>query len=228
MYKALPIYHLGSFHPPEIILQYRLVKEWNTANSTLAGLHYFTTLQSQYMQLHIYTAYLYDKYIIYIYICAPNIYITFICLYTYTPYNSMHIYLYMASDLLQQIASNVWFSRRKAPSAPPERPKSAGSRWGTRVERGFYEEGRCLRKIHSTMILQESIVNSCQFFTTRCRVAIFGVLVYSCVVSFCVLSCIFGKSKPHGLTMFDLFFILRRLRPFQENEARTSDETSYL
>lgn len=181
------------------------------------------------MQLHLYTAYLYDRCIyIYIFIYAPNIYITFICLYTYTPYNSMHIYLYMASDLLQQIASNVWFSRRKAPSAPPERPKSAGSRWGTRVERGFYEEGRCLRKIHSTMTLRESIVNSCQFFTTRCPVAIFGVLVYACVVSFCVLSCIFGKSKPHGLTMFDLFFILRRLRPFRENEARTSDETSYL
>ena len=138
---------------------------------------------------------------IYIHIHAPNIYITCIRLYTYTPYIYMHIYLYMVSDLPEHIASNILFSRRKAPSAPPERPKSAGSRWGTRVERGFYEEGRCLRKIHATMTLQNSIVNWCQFFTTRCPVSICGVLVYSCAVSFCVLSCIFSKSKPHVMRL---------------------------
>ena len=55
-------------------------------------------------------------------------------------------------------------------------------------------------KIHSTMTLQKSIANSCQFFTTRCPVAIFGVLVYYCAVSLCVLSYIFGNSKPDGLT----------------------------
>ncbi len=92
------------------------------------------------MQLHIFVPdiyiYIYSTLLLYIHIHHIYIYISV----------HIHMYFYTASDLLQQIASNVLSSRRKASAAPPERPKSAGSRWGTRVERGFYEEGRCLRR----------------------------------------------------------------------------------
>ena len=67
--------------------------------------------------------------------------------------------------------------RRKAPSAPPERPKSAGSRWGTRVERGFYEEGRPMSEF------LEKVMPSRQTFAYATLVLILAPYVLSLFAS---------------------------------------------